>query len=225
MGASGAKRQADAIRYAADKASSTALTLNDRSRADLKPYNEVGQAATTSLLDILQGKQSIGDYMKTSPMFQWQSDIGQRNIERQLVAQGLQGSGAGLAELVQFNAQLSATEGENYFGHLTDLSHTGEAAAAQQANNTTATGNTIAGIQANAGANEDAALANQYNSLGDIGLGLEDAFKSGVSNYTNYRLYKTILDRLAGGGTAPGSVAPVGVGRAIYDDSADSVFS
>ena len=94
MGASGAKKQAEAIRYAADKASATALEFNTRARGDLKPFREFGEEAGKTLSSLLSGKGNLDDILKESSLFKFQSEVGTRGINRELSARGLYGSRA-----------------------------------------------------------------------------------------------------------------------------------
>jgi hypothetical protein len=151
LGASGTSKSAAAIRYAADQASKTALELNARSRADLKPFRDLGVQSGQMLSDIYSGKANLDQLFKSSSLYQFESDYGTRALNRQLSARGQYNSGAGLESLALFDKSLVAEQGSDYFNKLFGTAQLGEAAAAQTASNATATGNTVAGIQANAG--------------------------------------------------------------------------
>jgi hypothetical protein len=202
MGASGAEKSADAIRYAAEVASRTALELNTRSRKDLQPFRELGVQSGNMIGDIYSGKANLDQLFKSSSLYQFESDYGTRALNRQLTARGQFGSGAGMESLALFDKSLVAEQGNSYFDKLMATTNLGENAAAQTASNATATGNTVAGIQANAGIAQGQAYQNQYNAYGSIGQGIGNAVQGGVGNYVNYSLYNPILQRMAGGGNA-----------------------
>ena len=125
MGASGAKKSASAIRYSADLARKTALDLNEKARGDLAPFRETGAKAAGQLSDILSGNKSADDYFKDSAQFRFESDIGQRNINRQLSARGGYNSGAGLEALSLFNSALVGAEGEKQFQRIFNVAQLG----------------------------------------------------------------------------------------------------
>ncbi len=146
MGASGASKSAAAIRYAADQAGKTALELNARSRADLKPFRDLGVQSGQMLGDIYSGKANLDQLFKSSSLYQFESDYGTRALNRQLSARGQYNSGAGLESLALFDKSLVAEQGSDYFNKLFGTAQLGEAAAAQTTSNATAAGNTVAGI-------------------------------------------------------------------------------
>jgi hypothetical protein len=199
MGASGAKKSAEAIRYAADVGSKTALELNTRSRADLAPFRDLGVQSGRMLSDIYSVKANLDQLFKSSSLYQFESDYGTRALNRQLAARGQFGSGVGLESLALFDKSLVAEQGSDYFNKLMATTNLGENAAAQTASNAKATGNTVAGIQANAGVGIGQAYQNQYNAYGNIGTGIANAAQTGVTNWSNYSLYNPVLQRLAQG--------------------------
>ena len=200
MGASGTSKSAAAIRYAADQASKTAMELNARSRADLKPFRDLGVQSGQMLSDIYSGNANLDQLFKSSSLYRFESDYGTRALNRQLSARGQYNSGAGLESLALFDKSLVAKQGSDYFNKLFDSAQLGEAAAAQTASNATATGNTVAGIQPNAGVGIGQAYQSQYGaSYGAAGTGVANAVQGGVNNWTNYSLYNPVLQRLAQG--------------------------
>src|SRR5438270_7907392 len=88
MGSSGASKSAAAIRYAADKASSTALELNSRARADLNPFRKLGVQSGKMLSDLFSGKTNLDDLFKSSSLYQFESEQGTRTLNRQLASRG-----------------------------------------------------------------------------------------------------------------------------------------
>jgi hypothetical protein len=200
LGAKGASANASAIRDSAKIASETALTLNDRARADLQPFKQTGQQAGDLISQLMSGEKSLDDIFKQSGAFQYMSNLGTKNLNTQLSSRGLYNSGAGLQTLAQFNNQLVQQQGTQYMGFLKSVFDTGESAAAGQATAATQAGAQVSSIQAQAGQNIGAATQTQYQAYGSIGPAIGGAAQSGVGNYLNYQLYKPILDKLAGGG-------------------------
>lgn len=194
FGSSASKAQADAIRYSADKASQTALDLNDKARADVAPFRQLGVDAGNQLSDIISGKKTLDDATMGSSLFQWEQTQGTRDLTRQLASQGLSNSGAGLEALARFNAQLVGEQGQNYFQNLFNLTQLGGNAAAQQATNTTQTGNNVANLQANAGMAAGQATANSINAIGSLGTGIAQPFQTAGTNYMQYQMYKPFFD-------------------------------
>lgn len=224
MGSSGASKQAAAIRYAADKASDTALTLNTRARGDLQPFRDLGVKTGGMLSDLFSGKSSLDDLFKSSSLYQFESEQGTRTLNKQLAARGQFGSGAGLESLALFDKSLVAQEGDSYFNKLFGTTQLGESAAAGQANNTTMTGNTVAGIQAQAGVNRGQAIANGYNSIGaGVGGGL-DAIGGGLQNYVQYGLYKPFFDSFSNSNKGSGN-GYVGNGPRVSGEMDLGVFN
>ena len=150
-------------------------------------------------------------FLQASDLFNFQSDIGTRNINRDLKAKGLYGSGAGLAQLAQFNDQLVGEEGQRTYDRLFGLTQLGSNAGAQQASNTTQTGNTLADMFAKTGMAQAGAIGDAGRSIASIGTGVAGAVNTGLTNYTNYSLYsptiKALADRLASRPAAPSGVS------------------
>jgi hypothetical protein len=198
LGASGASKSAKAIEYASNLASKTALELNTRSRADLQPFRDLGAKSGAMLSDLFSGKTNISDLYKTSSLYNFESELGTRAMNRQLSARGMYGSGAGLESLALFDKSLVAEEGNRYFDQLFRTTALGESAAAQQAERTTSTGNNLADIQLRAGVGIGNAYADQYNAFAAGGKGVAGALRGGVSDYLSMQY----LDRFF----PPGSV-------------------
>jgi hypothetical protein len=169
------------------------------------------------LSDIYSGKANLDQLFKTNSLYQFESDYGTRALNRQLSARGQFGSGAGLESLALFDKSLVAEQGNDYFNKLMSTTNLGENAAAQTASNATATGNTVAGVQAKAGVGIGQAYQAQYGAYGAAGTGVASAVQSGVNNWTNYSLYNPTLQAMAkmyGGGAGSGD--PFGFGAKQY---------
>lgn len=212
MGKSAAKKQSEAIRRAQAAASGEAKEYGLKADRQLEPWRTRGNEAGATLADILQGKINLDDMVGQSSLFKFQQETGTRDINRQLKARGLYGSGAGLETLARFESQLLGEEGERTMGRLFQLSESGRAAATNMATNNMSTGNLLADIamkgglgQAQAGYQGDMAIAGMGKSLFDIGA-------SGLNSYMQYDMMKPVLDRMAGK-TAQPTAAEISDGR------------
>ena len=212
MGKSAAKKQAEAIRKAQEKASGVAQQYNDRAAGWLRSFRERGDTAGGTIEDILQGKVNLDDMVGQNSLFKFQQETGTRDINRQLKARGLYGSGAGLETLARFEKQLLGEEGERFMGRLFQLNNQGQQAASVLSGNEINTGNTLANIamqgglgQAQAGYQGDMAITGMGKSLFDIAAG-------GMNNYLQYDMMKPILDKMAGKTASP-TAAEITAGR------------
>lgn len=201
FGSSASKRQAEAIRYAAELARKTALELNDRAREDVAPFRGFGVRAGNSLMDLLLGGQSVDDVLKESSLFRFESDLGRRDINRELAARGLYGSGRGLETLARFENELVAREGQRTFDRLFDLTQLGSNAAANMAQATTSTGNTLAQTISQAGVAEGNARAGIDLARANLFSGIGNTVAGGINSLVQYGLYQPVLNKFAGVGT------------------------
>lgn len=208
MGASGAKKQAEAIRYAADRAEVTARDFFKQGREDTAPFRATGTQATKLIDQILAGTASIDDLFKESSLYGFESDLGTRSINRQLSSRGMYGSGAGLESLALFEKGLVAEEGNRYFDKLFSTAQLGANVAVNQASIGAQTGSNIAGIQANAGANIGQAYANQYGAYGSIGQGVAGAASGVIGDYTSMQYLNRVFPPGGGGGGGGGGAYP-----------------
>ena len=200
MSASGSAKSAAATIKAAEIASKTAMDMNNLARRDVAPFRQMGVDAGKTMMGLLLGRDNYQSTLKASPLFEFQSEMGSRNINRELSARGLFGSGAGLETLQRFNNQLVGEEGERIFSRLFGVTQLGANAANHQANITNQTGQTVAGIQANAGVQAGQAYANQYNAIGQSIQGGFNAIRGGIGDYVQQQMYQPLMQRLAGGG-------------------------
>jgi hypothetical protein len=160
----------------------------DRAEGWLQSFRERGDTAQTLIMDMLSGKVDPDAMVKESSMFNFQSEIGSRNINRELKARGLYGSGAGLKTLQQFNNQLVAEEGQRTFDRLFKVADQGMNAAG-----------TLANVDMQAAGAIGASRNAQQRSIGDMGAGIFDAVGGGVQNYYGMEMLSPMLKRLGGG--------------------------
>ena len=195
FGSSAARKHAERIRLAGDEAEKSILKgidvankkqeqMLDRSTGYLSPFRDAGVQATNTLTDLLFGGGDVSDVLKASPLFNFQSELGSRNINRELAARGMYGSGAGLETLARFNNQLVGEEGERLFSRIFGLSQQGQSAATNMAGITATTGNALAdrifgGRQAAAQIKYDSRLGastQQFKGAIMQTQGMQDAF-------------------------------------------------
>jgi hypothetical protein len=220
MGNSSGKKQAEAMRYAADKASQTALEMNNRARADLSPFRDMGMRAGNTLSHLLMGGGNMKNQLQGSDLFNWQSEMGTRNMNRELAARGRYDSGAGLEALSMFNNQLVADEGQRMFDRLFGLTGMGANAAAGMASGTNATGATMANatLQGYTGAANAAAGGRQQMIQGVQGA--MGAVAQGMGDYGQYQMMQPMLQRFSSGNNSYGSSPPTQArSEAMFDFS------
>lgn len=175
-------------------------------RGDLSPFRDIGVEAGTTLADLLMGRRTPAGMLKASDLFNFQSDLGSRNINRELAARGLYGSGAGLETLARFNDQLVGEEGQRLVDRLFNLTGVGANAAGNMASFTNSTGNTLAnmiyggGVEAanlryNSTVGAANARSNATQMLGQMGQNIFSQVGNGLTQYGNFQLTKPIIDQ------------------------------
>jgi len=237
MSSQGAGKSAAAMRYAADKALEGMLEMNNRARADTAPFRQMGLDAGNTYRDLLLGgTEDVINRVHESPLFQFQSELGMRNINRQLSARGLFGSGAGLETLAMFNKGLVGEEGERIMSRLFNMTTMGANSATGQATGTNQTGVAMGNTTAQMGIAQGGAIANQYNALGQGIQGGFNAIGNGVSSYAQYQMYQPMMDNMSmngwraptyyGGAGGPGTTAftPAGGGNPFIVNTPGATF-
>lgn len=216
FGASAARKQAERMRQAGDQsigmintsvtqANEKAAAFNETARGDLAPFRQFGVDAGNTLTSLLFGGGDVTNTLKASPLFNFQSELGSRNINRELAARGLYGSGAGLETLARFNDQLVGEEGQRLTDRLFGLTQLGQGAATNMASITSNTGNSMAdrifsgGVTAantfyNSRVGAAQQQANATNILGQMGSNLFSQAGQGVMQYGNFMMNKPIID-------------------------------
>jgi hypothetical protein len=201
MGSSASKKQAEAIKYAADQARKTALELDDKARADVAPFRQYGIDAGDRLSGILKGDVNLDDAMMGGSLFRWEQAEGERSLNRQLSARGLYGSGAGLETLARFNAQLVGEESMRHWDRLFNMTTLGGNAASHMTTNTSATGRSLADLTMKAGVAEAESRGDSLRSLGSIGPALGKTVAGGSGDYLQLPLLNANIAALNRYGT------------------------
>lgn len=200
FGAAGAKQQAAAIQYAADKAAETALTMNQRAREDVAPFRQYGITAGDTLMGMLTGGKDVSDTLQESDLYQFQSTLGMRDINRQLAARGMSNSGAGLETLQRFTNQLVAEEGQRFYDRLFGVTQLGANSAAQMGSMTNQTGQNVAQIQSQMGLAKAGAIGQEYQAYGNMVGGTLSGFGNTLAQYPMYQASIGMLNQM---GTQP----------------------
>jgi hypothetical protein len=174
-------------------------------RGDLSPFRDIGVQAGQTLANMLMGGGNLASLLKSSDLFNFQSEIGSRNINRELAARGLYGSGAGLETLARFNNQLVAEEGQRFTDRLLNLTQLGANTANSMAGFTSNTGNSIAGriytggveaanMRYNSAVGAAQAQSNATQMLGQMGQNIFGAASQGLGQFGNFALNKPMID-------------------------------
>jgi len=212
MSAKGAKESGATMREAAEIGSRTALEMDNRARADMQPYRELGIQSGNMLSQVMAGNTSLDALFKGSSLYDWESEMGSRNINRQLKARGMYNSGAGLETLAMFEKGLVAEEGSRWWDRLFNTTALGSNAAARTATGTSQTGNNLANLQTQSGIAQGAAVQKQYDAYG----GMANSIVGGIGAGIKYDMYSGMMDRLSSGrnSNAPSSGR---TGDPLYD--------
>lgn len=199
MGKSAAKKQAEAIRIAQEKARGAVEKYTDQAKGELRSFRERGDTAGGMLADLLSGKLDPNAVLKASSLFKFQEEEGSKAINRELKARGLYGSGAGLESLRKFENQLVGEEGQRQYDRLFQLSEQGRMAGAQIAGLDSAAGGQIANIELQGGMARGGAIAQGDNAFAQGISGAVNAVAGGGMQYMNYKMIEPILSKLGGG--------------------------
>lgn len=197
----GAQAQMKQTKYTSDKLQETAYELDSRQRKDLAPFRQYGITAGNTLMGMLTGSIDPSAVLKASPLYQFQSELGQRDITRALAARGLNYSGAGMETLSRFTNQLVSEEGERFYSRLFNLTALGENAAAKMGTNTVALGGQLMSGQAQLGMQQANIQGQLYGNIGGTLRGLgQDLIQA--------PMYGAALDYMKGYGGWGGGMAP-----------------
>lgn len=154
----GTDKSGDAIaaqQASAAEAAKIQKEMYEQSRTDLAPWREAGGRAVTGMEDKDYMRDFTMSDFNADPGYQFRMDEGTKALERSAAAKGGLMGGATLKGLTRFSQDTASNEYQNAynrfnqdrdrrFGRLSDLSHQGQAAAGQTANNSMAYGQNMA---------------------------------------------------------------------------------
>lgn len=149
-------------------------TLQDWSQAAnqyLEPYSTIGEQGLNFLASDAFGGTA-------SPLYSWQAEQGAQNINEQLAARGLWNSGAGMAQLSDFYAQLGAQEAARKQQIATELAKMGYGAGALQYTAGQENAQIMAELQARTGLS----LAELQSALGQSQANLTSGMGTALAN-------------------------------------------
>ncbi len=198
MGKSAAKKQAEAIRIAQDKAKGAVQKYTDLATGELRSFRERGDTAGGLLADLLSGKVDADSVIKASSLFKFQEQEGSTAINRELKARGLYGSGAGLESLRKFENQLVGEEGQRHYDRLFQLSEQGRMAGSQIAGLDSTAGATMADILMKGGVAQSNAIAAGDQAFTQGVTGAMNAVGEGGMQYMSYKMLQPFLAKLGG---------------------------
>lgn len=217
FGSSAEKKRAAAIRAAGEqgvkdinaaveRGTTEGNAKLDIARGDLSPFRGFGVDAGNSLMSLLIGGRSPSQFLQESDLFKFQSDLGSRNINRELASRGLYGSGAGLETLARFNSQLVGEEGQRMVDRLFNLTGLGASSAGNMAEMTNRTGLTLAdmifkggtaaaNLRYNSAIGAASAQATAGHTLADMGRDLFSQAGQGAMQFGNFLANKPQIDQ------------------------------
>lgn len=228
----GANKQADA----AQNAQNLQQGMFNQEIQNESPYMQTGAAATGRLADLMgtsgntkaDGYGSLtkqfntGDWKSLSPQYGFNLQQGQQNtLNQDASSQGAE-SGAALKDLTSFNQNYAnnsfnsafqnyQTQQNNIFGRLSDMAHTGQAAASNQSTGASSFAGSIGNSAQNVG-----------SALGGGAVGAGNSLSSGLSNGAIWSAYGG-GGGWGGGGFTPSNDASMGGSTAGWGAGADAI--
>lgn len=162
-----------------------ALALQQQALGNLNPWINVGSGANYTLGSLYgigaNGQQTNApsnfSQFFNSPDYQFAQQQGQAGLVNYQNAEGLGGSGAGLAAASTFNQGLATQQFGNYFNRLMGLSQLGASSAQAGVSGANAAANTIGSI----GQSQASGIIGSANALGSAASGVGSAL-SGSAN-------------------------------------------
>jgi hypothetical protein len=135
--------------------------------------------------DVLNMQGANGASYETSPLYQWQLQQGEKNINRALEARGRQNSSYGLNTLANFYNSLGANEAQNNYNRTFQMAQLGLQASQQQASQQAAYGGAASQLY-------------QSASQGDAASAQQLATQMGVNSTQYAQLLSALTSKYAG---------------------------
>ena len=211
MGASAAKNAANAQSSAADRATQLQYDLNDRQRADSKPWLDAGGEGIRTLRDMVIGGEfskplSVGD-VQNEPGYQFGMDQGMTGTQRALGKLYGYDSGATLKGLARFATDYGSTKYNDAFNRantdrgfrynaLAGLSGAGQQAVNQVGSASQNLANNAGNLITSGGAARAAGIVGSANAMGN---GLTGAGNS----LLQYQMFNKLFPTTPTGGGTP----------------------
>lgn len=195
IGANAADRASKAEMASADKATATQLDMYNKTRDDLKPYNDTGKGATYTLAGLFglpgaDGQVHPPDYsaFENSPDYQFAKSEGIKSLDASAASKGNLLSGGMFKDLEDYAGGIASQNYGNYVQRLMGLAQLGENAGAQTGSFAVNTGANVANTQLRRGDAQASGIVGGANAItGGIGNVLK-AFNqgAGINNGTAY---------------------------------------
>lgn len=221
IGAAASSSAANKQVGAANNATALQQSIYNQNEANLSPYMQQGNAASSKLSDLLGTSGNTGasgygslnssftaqDYLNNQdPGYAFQLNQGQQALQNSQAAGNGVLSGSSLKDLISYNQGVASTgyqnafdrwqtQNTNVYNRLLGTSQLGENAAAGAGN----TGATI-------GANEANTITGAGNAAASGTVGTANALTSGVNNATGYYALNSMLN----GSSGTATTLPVG---------------
>jgi hypothetical protein len=186
LGASGAKKAANAQVQSTQQATEEQRRQFDLTRADMAPWQQAGSQAIGSLAAMLQP----GYDHTTSPGYQFRFNEGQRAVDSSGAARGQLMSGGTLKDLARFGQGIAADDFNQQFNRTASVAQGGA-----QANTT------LGQLGANAATNIGNNFMQAGNARASGYAGQTAAFQNGLSNLA----FLGMNGGFGGGGSMPTS--------------------
>lgn len=133
-----AKDQAEAQQRAMDQATAERKRTFDIGEGYLKPFATLGTEQLPTIRDLLgqgpDGGAAMMSMLEKYPGYQFAVDQGQKAINNQQIAGGSKYSGNALKAAADYSRNMGAGLFDDYFGKVTGIANTGQAAAGGIAN-------------------------------------------------------------------------------------------
>jgi hypothetical protein len=181
LGANATDKAADTAANAQNNATAVADKNYEQTRADFKPFYDVGVNAIPDFEAMLNGTYD----MKQSPAAQYQLEMATKAMNRNLSARGLSGSGNAVQRLTELNRSVASNDWNNQYSRILDALKLGTGASSSMGN----------AAQSNTNANVSTAsnLSNIATNQGNNQASLYSGITGGLANAaaTGLNAYKT----------------------------------
>lgn len=202
MESSAAKSAASTQASAENQAAQTQQNMYNQTAANLAPYNQAGQQATSNIQNMSPFNFNPTEaQLEATPGYQFNLDQGLKSTQNSYAAQGLGSSGAALKGAATYASGLADTTYQNQFANALStyntnlgvqqgLAQLGEGAAAQTGSFGTTTAANIGATQVGAG---NAQAAGTVGSAQAAGSAINNATSSIGSGLTSAYLYGNLF--------------------------------
>lgn len=151
-----------------------AVAAKQQSIDYLSPFIQGGTQAFNRYSQLVNNPSQSFDFLKSSPLYQFQRQEGENALKNYLSAQGLSQSGAGGKSIVDYNQQYANTAINDYLSQLAGLANAGQSSASNAGNVLQGFAQLGGGYLTGAGEARAAGI-----------LGQQQAYNQGLNNLTS----------------------------------------